>query len=53
MSGGGEFRLDYAADLGAYRQLAKPFTQQQLLAAITAVLAAYPPGSGPAESTKT
>jgi two-component system response regulator (stage 0 sporulation protein F) len=43
MSGAGTHRLDYARGLGAHRTLTKPFTAEQLNAAITAVLAAHPP----------
>ena len=42
MTGGGAHRLDYARNLGAHRTLAKPFTAQQLTAAIAEVLAAHP-----------
>lgn len=39
MSGGGPHRLDYARSLGAHRSLTKPFTAEQLAAAISEVLA--------------
>ncbi len=39
MTGGGSFRLDYARTLGAHRTLVKPFTVEQLTAAIAEVLA--------------
>jgi CheY-like chemotaxis protein len=42
MSGGGARRLDYARGLGAHQTLAKPFTAEQLAAAIALVLAAHP-----------
>src|SRR6185369_11092323 len=40
MTGGGAHRLDYARNLGAHRTLTKPFTTEQLAAAIGEVLAA-------------
>lgn len=43
MSGGGSHRLDYARSLGAQRTLAKPFTAEQLAAAIAETLAAGAP----------
>jgi CheY-like chemotaxis protein len=39
MSGGGEQRLDYARGLGANYTLAKPFSTEELLAAIDQTLA--------------
>lgn len=39
MSGGSEVRLDYARSLGAQRTLTKPFTTEELTAAIAEVLA--------------
>jgi DNA-binding NtrC family response regulator len=39
MSGGGTHRLDYARSLGAHLTLEKPFTAEQLEAAIAEVLA--------------
>jgi CheY-like chemotaxis protein len=48
ISGGGTFRLNFAQSLGAHRTLTKPFTAEQLSAAITEVLSAHPapkPGS--------
>lgn len=42
MSGGGAHRLGYARDLGARCTLAKPFTLEQLAAAIAETLAAPP-----------
>lgn len=47
MSGGGEHRLDYARSLGAHRTLTKPFTAEQLTAAIAEVLAAHPAAPKP------
>jgi CheY-like chemotaxis protein len=43
MSGGGAHRLDYARGLGAHQTLTKPFTGEQLAAAIAAVTAARAP----------
>lgn len=43
ISGGGEFRLDYARGLGANRTLAKPFSVDELNTAIAGVLPARPP----------
>ena len=42
MSGAGSHRFGYARDLGAFRTLAKPFTPEQLAAAIADTLAAAP-----------
>lgn len=42
MTGAGTHRLDYARGLGAHRTLTKPFTAEQLTAAIAGVLAAPP-----------
>ena len=42
MSGGGQPRLDIAGGLGANRTLAKPFTAEQLRAAINDVLGPPP-----------
>jgi DNA-binding NtrC family response regulator len=42
MSGGGTRRLDYARSLGAHQTLAKPFTAEQLAAAIADVLDPHP-----------
>jgi CheY-like chemotaxis protein len=42
MSGGGQPRLDIAGRLGANRTLAKPFSAQQLIAAINDVLGPAP-----------
>jgi len=42
MSGGSEHRLDYARNLGAQQALTKPFSAEQLLAAVKDVLAAPP-----------
>jgi CheY-like chemotaxis protein len=42
MTGGGAHRLDYARGLGAHRTLTKPFTAEQLSAAIAEVLSAHP-----------
>ncbi len=39
MSGGGTHRLDYARSLGARRTLVKPFTRQEINAAIAETLA--------------
>jgi CheY-like chemotaxis protein len=43
MSGGGAFRLDYARGLGAKTTLSKPFTAEQLAAAVAEVMAARAP----------
>lgn len=43
MTGGAERRLDYARSLGAHCTLAKPFSAEQVAAAIAEVLAAHPP----------
>lgn len=42
MSGGGNFRLDYARGLGAHLTLTKPFAAEQLVTAIAEVLSAHP-----------
>jgi CheY-like chemotaxis protein len=42
MSGGGVQRLDYARGLGVHQTLSKPFTAEQLAAAVGAALAAVP-----------
>jgi CheY-like chemotaxis protein len=42
MTGGSKHRLDFARSLGAHRTLTKPFTAEQLTAAIAEVLAAHP-----------
>ena len=42
ITGGGPFRLDYARSLGAHRTLTKPFSAEQLTAAIAEVLTAPP-----------
>lgn len=42
ISGGGTFRLNFAQSLGAHRTLTKPFTAEQLSAAIAEVLSAHP-----------
>jgi CheY-like chemotaxis protein len=40
MSGGGSQRLDYARTVGAHHTLSKPFTMEQLMAAIGEALSA-------------
>ncbi len=45
MTGGDAFRLDYARNLGADQTLIKPFTAEQLTAAIASVLASPKPGA--------
>ncbi len=47
MTGAGTHRLDYARSLGAHQTLTKPFTAEQLTAAIAAVLATRPPAPPP------
>lgn len=49
MTGGGKHRLDYARSLGAHLTLTKPFTPEQLTAAIAEVLSTHPahPASQP------
>ena len=47
MTGGGPHRLDYARSLGAHRTLTKPFTPEQLAAAIAEVLSAHPAHPAP------
>jgi CheY-like chemotaxis protein len=43
MSGAGKSELDTAAILGAHRTLAKPFTPQELIAAVAELLPEAPP----------
>ena len=42
MTGGSTHRLDFARSFGAHRTLTKPFSAEQLNAAIAEVLAAHP-----------
>jgi CheY-like chemotaxis protein len=46
MSGGGSQRLDYARTVGAHHALSKPFSAEQLTAAIAEALAAVPEPEG-------
>lgn len=43
MTGGEKHRLDFARSLGAHQTLVKPFTVEELFAAVTGVLARHPP----------
>ena len=51
VSGAGSHRLGYARDLGAFRTLAKPFTPEQLAAAIADTLAAVPAPPGACDAS--
>jgi CheY-like chemotaxis protein len=48
MSGGGPFRLDYARGFGVHTTLAKPFTAEQLMAAIAQEMPIHPDPEPPA-----